>query len=186
MSSLRAVVEKMMGLIQADILPGATIVPADDPFEIKATPSLLVQGPTLTQDLERRSMAKICETNLTDNSYVMGLSPAYYNLDFDIVVNTSNVQTLLDLQEKCALFFRQHAVLTVSSELSLRITELVPVGGFSKINLSNLRRAAGRFRIEDFPVFSGDFYAGKLILKRTIEYQNGNVPTEVETASYTD
>ena len=181
MSSLRTVVETLIKLVQAEILPGAELVPADDVFEIKKTPSLILQGPTLINNAERRSMATVCETNTTDNTYVIGMAPTFYHLDFDIVINTSNTPTLLELQEKCLLFFREHPTLIVGTNLSLNLTEITPVGSVSKVNLSNLRQSVGRIRIEDFPVFSGDSYAGKLITSRTFELQEEGVPAGLES-----
>jgi len=38
----------------------------------------------------------------------------------------------------------------------------VPVGGLKRVNLSDLRQASGRCRIEDCPVYDGRFQSGRL------------------------
>lgn len=46
---------------------------------------------------------------------------------------------------------------------TLNLTELVSLGGLKRVNLSNLRQASGRCRIEDCPVFDGRVIIGPLV-----------------------
>ena len=63
--------------------------------------------------------------------------------------------------------------------LSLNLTELVPLGGLARVNLSNLRQSSGRIRIESCPVYDGDLRDGRLIRDRTFQF-HGDV-TEQRT-----
>jgi hypothetical protein len=56
---------------------------------------------------------------------------------------------------------------------TLNLTELTPLGGLKRVNLSNLRQASGRARIEDCPVYDGIVREGKLIRDRTFQYTGG-------------
>ncbi len=62
---------------------------------------------------------------------------------------------------------------------SLNLTELVPLGGLARVNLSNLRQSSGRIRIESCPVYDGDLRDGRLIRDRTFQF-HGDV-TEQRT-----
>ena len=49
MSAIWKVVAKFIRLAKRDIHPDAVLVAADDVFEVKRTPSILPQGPALTE-----------------------------------------------------------------------------------------------------------------------------------------
>ncbi len=103
--------------------------------------------------------------------------PRLYHLDFDIVVTTGKEAELLDLTEKIARFYQLHPVLTVGDHGSLSLTELVPLGGLKRVNLSNLRQVSGRCRIEDCPIYDGRVTAGKLAAGVKIELERiGETP----------
>ena len=65
--------------------------------------------------------------------------------------------------EKVARFFQLYPILAIGQEGTLNVTELIPLGGLRRVNLSNLRQASGRLRIEDCPVYDGRITQGKLI-----------------------
>jgi len=56
---------------------------------------------------------------------------------------------------------------------TLNITELVPLGGLRRVNLSDLRQSSGRCRIEDCPVYDGLVETGPLIRDRKFEFRDG-------------
>jgi hypothetical protein len=100
-----------------------------------------------------------------------------YHLDFDIVVTTGKEAELLDLTEKVARFYQLHPALAVGDHGVLNLTELVPLGGLKRVNLSNMRQASGRCRIEDCPIYDGIVSAGKLATGVKIEIENtGETP----------
>lgn len=163
MEILREVVESFVRLAKSEIHQGAVLVASDDVFEVTATPSVILQGPTMTEDGDRRTQAMLTRRNQADMTYDQCRHPRLYHLDFDVVVTTGKQADLLDLIENVARFYQLHPLLAVDGHGSLSITELVPLGGLKRVNLSNLRQASGRLRIEDCPVHDGRVVAGKLV-----------------------
>ena len=163
MEILREVVESFVRLVKSEIHPGAVLVASDDVFEVTDTPSVILQGPTMTEDGDRRTPAMLTRRNEPDLTFEQCRHPRLYHLDFDVVVTTGKQADLLDLTERVARFYQLHPLLAVDGHGSLNITELVPLGGLKRVNLSNLRQASGRCRIEDCPVYDGRVVAGKLV-----------------------
>ena len=64
---------------------------------------------------------------------------------------------------------------------TLNITELIPLGGLNRVNLSNLRQSSGKCRIEDCPIYDGLVRDGKLVRDVTFEIRDG----VIEDLSYT-
>jgi len=159
---IREVVEAFVRLVKAEVDPGAVLVAADDMFEMTQTPSVILQGPTLTEDGGRRTPARQVRKDQGGLTFEERKSPRLYHLDFDAIVTTGKESQLLDLTEKIARFYQLHPALSVGEHGSLAITELVPLGGLKRVNLSNLRQSSGRCRIEDCPVYDGRVVTGKL------------------------
>jgi hypothetical protein len=159
---LREVVESFVRLAKSEIHPGAVMVCADDIFEVTDVPSVVFQGPTLSEDGDRRTPAMLTKRNEADLTFEQYRHPRLYHLDFDVIVTTGREAGLLDLTEKLARFYQLHPTLAVGEHGSLSITELVPLGGLKRVNLSNLRQSSGRCRIEDCPVYDGRVVSGKL------------------------
>ncbi len=162
MELIREVVETFVRLAKVEVDPGAVLVAADDMFEVTQTPSIILQGPTLSEDGGRRTLAKQVRKNQGDLTFELRRHPRLYHLDFDVIVTTGKEGELLDLTEKVARFYQLHPTLPVGEHGSLSITELVPLGGLKRVNLSNLRQSSGRCRIEDCPVYDGRMVTGKL------------------------
>ena len=80
---------------------------------------------------------------------------------------------MLDLQEKVARFYQRHPVLTVEDRGTINLTELTPLGGLRRVNLSDLRQSSGRCRIEDCPVYDGVVETGPLVKDRRFEFRDG-------------
>ena len=171
MSAIRTVTEEFIRLVKREVHGNAVLVAADDVFEVKRTPSLILQGPTLTENRRRRSQARIVERNLPDLTFEECKAPRLYHLDFDIVATTATEIELLELEEAVARLYQTHPAFFVGDEGSLNLTELVPTGGLRRVNLSNLRQASGRARVEDCPVYDGQVRHGKLICDRVFEFQ---------------
>lgn len=162
MELTREVVESFVRLVKSKIHPGAVLVCADDVFEVTNVPSVVLQGPTLSEDSDRRTPAMLTKCNETDLTFEQCRHPRLYHLDFDLIVTTGKEADLLDLVEKFARFYQLHPALAVGEYGLLNITELVPLGGLRRVNLSNLRQASGRCRIEDCPIYDGRVSSGKL------------------------
>lgn len=169
MELIREIVETFIRLVKTEVDPGGVLVASDDVFEVTKTPSVVLQGPTLSEDGARRTPGKLVRRNETDLTFEQCRHPRLYHLDFDIVVTTGKQSELLDLTEKVARFYQLHPTLAVGEHGSLAITELVPLGGLKRVNLSNLRQASGRCRIEDCPVYDGLVQSGKLATGIKIE-----------------
>ena len=172
-TTVRPVVETLIRLVKAEIDPDAVLVAADDVFEVPKVPSLILQGPTLVEDGDRRTQARMVEKNIPNLSYQACRHPRLYHLDFDVIVTAAHEGKLLDLEEQVARFYQVHPDLSVADRGSLPLTELVPLGGLRRVNLSNLRQSSGRCRIEDCPVYDGRVEVGGLIQDRRFEFREG-------------
>jgi hypothetical protein len=174
---IREVVESFVRLAKSEIHPSAVLVCADDMFEVTETPSVVLQGPTLSEDSSRRSPAMLVRRNQAELTFEQCKHPRLYHLDFDVIVTTGKEAELLDLTEKVARFYQLHPAFSVGEHGSLNIAELVPLGGLKRVNLSNLRQASGRCRIEDCPIYDGRVSAGKLTTGVKIEVERtGDTP----------
>jgi hypothetical protein len=161
--TIRTVTETFIRLVRREIHENAVLVLPDDVFEVKRTPSVLLQGPTLSENGARRSQSRCIERDPEALTFESCRAPRLYHLDFDLVVTTATEAELLDLAEKIARFYQLHPVLEIGAEGTLNLTERLPLGGLRRVNLSNLRQASGRARIEDSPVYDGEIQRGKLV-----------------------
>ena len=152
METMRQTTEALIRLLKTEIDPDAVLVAADDVFEAVQVPALLIQGPTLVEDARRRTPASWTLPDLEAMTCVIGQHPRLYHLDFDLVVSSGTEGTLLDLTGKIARLYQRIPLLVVPELGTLPLTELTPLGGMRRVNLSNLRQASGRCRIEDCPV----------------------------------
>jgi hypothetical protein len=159
-------------MAKSEIHPSAVLVCADDVFEVTNVPSIVLQGPTLSEDGDRRTLARMVKRNVAELTFEQCRHPRLYHLDFDIIATTGKEAELLDLTEKIARFYQLHPVIAVGGHGVLSITELTPLGGLKRVNLSNMRQASGRCRIEDCPIYDGRVNAGKLATGVKIEIQN--------------
>lgn len=160
---MREVVESLIRLLKTEVHPNAVLVAADDMFEVSKSPSIVLQGPTLTEDVDRRTLGRTVIKHPAELTYEERRHPRLYHLDFDVIATTATEGEQLDLIEKLARFFQQCSTLTVGDHGSLNLTELTPLGGLKRVNLSNLRQASGRCRIEDCPVYDGRVETGPLV-----------------------
>jgi hypothetical protein len=173
MTQLREVVETFVRLLRAEVHSGAVLVPPDDVFEVTKVPSLVMQGPTVTEDRARRCPARLLVKDVEEVAYTEQAHPRLYHLDFDLIATAGDGPELLDLQEKAAQFFQSHQALPVGELGELNLTLLTPLGGVRRVNLSNLRQASGRCRIEDCPIYEEGIITGKLITTRVFEFRGG-------------
>ncbi len=201
-SFIRETVETLIRKLQADVTPHTVLVPPNDYYEIKHTPSLLVIGPKMEENRAKRISEKIVEVDLDNLTYTERNWPRYYHLDFEFVLTADTGAELLELQEKVIAFFLDNRVVAVpvsggwglgpfgiepwGSEdvfLEFYLREMIPVGGLKRPNLSNLRQASGRYRIEDVPIFDHVLEEGKLVLYRDFVLCDFATRTPVETFS---
>ena len=77
----------------------------------------------------------------------------------------------MQLQETIARLYQTHPQIDIACQGTLNLTEMVPLGGLRRVNLSNLRQASGRARLEDCPIYDGKTRTGKLIRDRVFEFQ---------------
>jgi hypothetical protein len=173
LDTIRIVVESFIRLVKTEIDPDAVLVAADDAFEVPKVPSLILQGPTLVENGDRRTQARMVEKDVPNLSYEECRYPRLYHLDFDVIVTAAHEGELLDLQEKVARFYQRHPVLTVEDRGTINLTELTPLGGLRRVNLSDLRQSSGRCRIEDCPVYDGVVETGPLVKDRRFEFRDG-------------
>jgi len=160
---MREAVESLVRLVKAEIHPNAMLVASDDLFEVTKSPSLVLQGPTVSEDYDRRSPASTVTKHQNGLTCEERRHPRLYHLDFDVILTTSTEGELLDLTETVARFYQVHPTLTVGMHGTLNLTELIPLGGLKRVNLSNLRQASGRCRIEDCPVYDGRSITAPLV-----------------------
>lgn len=167
---LRTVVETLIRLVRSNLHQKAVLIAPNDQFEIKDTPSLVLIGPAIQEDKPRRSLARWFET--TGANVTVRRHPRLYHLDFEVVVTTASGAELLDFHEKVARFLASNATISIPDRGELALTTLEPLGGYHRVNLSNLRQASGRFRIEDVPVWDDDSFEAKIIHVRTFEFRD--------------
>ncbi len=152
METIRLATEALIRLLKTEIDPDAVLMAADDVFEAVQVPALLLQGPTLTEDARRRTLAHWTARDQATMTFTGGAYPRLYHLDFDLVVSTGTERTLLTLTGQVATLYQRYPMLAVNGLGALPLTELTPLGGMRRVNLSNLRQASGRLRLEDCPV----------------------------------
>lgn len=169
MELIREVVETFIRLAKTEIDEGAVLVTADDVFEVTRTPSVVLQGPTLVENAARRTMAKQVRRDQGTLTYEERRHPRLYHLEFDLIVTTGNEGELLDLTEKVARFYQLHSALEIGEHGALNLTELTPLGGLKRVNLSDLRQVSGKCWIEDCPIYNGRVVSGKLVTGLRLE-----------------
>ena len=169
MELLREVVESFIRLVKSEVDTGAVLFAADDVFEVTRTPSVVLQGPTLVEDSDRRTPAKQVRKDQSGLTYEERRHPRLYHLEFDVIVTTGKEGELLDLTERIARFYQLYPALEIEEHGTLNITELTPLGGMKRVNLSNLRQVSGKCRIEDCPVYDGRVVTGKLVTGLRLE-----------------
>ena len=173
MSTIRTVTETLIRLAKQDIHPDTGLVFSDDAFEVQSTPSVILQGPKLTENGFRRSQSSLFEKDEAALSYEECKFPRLYHLDFDLVVTVDTSGELLDFHESVSRFLQLNPRIEIPDNGWLNLTELTPLGGLARVNLSNLKQSSGRIRIEDCPVYDGEIRNGQLIKDRTFQYHGG-------------
>jgi len=174
--TLRETVETFLRLVRSEVLSTAVIVSSDDLFEVSKSPSLVLQGPIMHEDSVRRAMVTYCDIDRDAGTYEESLSPRMYHLDFEVIATGPKEIDVLTLQQSMSRFLADHPTFDVGDYGPLNLTEVTPLGGGRRVNLSNLRQATGMCRIEDFPVWSQDVYSGALIYSRIFDYRDSGNP----------
>lgn len=177
MSTIQTATETLIRLAKRVIYPNTILVFADDLFEVQSTPSVILHGPILSEDRFRRSQTKLFEKDTANLSFEECRFPRLYHLDFDLVVTVDREFELLQFQETVSRFLQLNPVIPIADQGELNLTELIPLGGLSRVNLSNLRQSSGRLRIESCPVYDGEIRNGRLIRDRTFQF-HGDVTEE--------
>jgi len=90
LETVRTVVENLIRLIKAEIDPDAVLVAADDVFEVPNVSTLVLQGPTLIENGDRRTMARMVEKDIPNLVYERCRYFRLYHLDFDVIVTAGH------------------------------------------------------------------------------------------------
>jgi hypothetical protein len=69
LSTIQTATETLIRLAIQAIHPDTVLVFADDLFEVQRTPSVILQGPRLTEDQFRRTPTRLFEKNTADLSF---------------------------------------------------------------------------------------------------------------------
>jgi hypothetical protein len=170
--SVRDVIESFIRKLQAEVTPQAVLINKNDLFETTRIPSLVIQGPEVVENRERRTKAKEILKDTEALTYDERNYPHFYHFDFDFILTTGTETELLDLQESIIKFFLNNSELMINNDDRLNIVELTPMGGLFRPNLSNLRQSSGKYRIEDVLVYDDSLIQGKLVETVTIETAN--------------
>ncbi len=201
-SIVRETIEALIRKLQAVLTPHTVLVPLNDYYEIKQVPSLLVIGPKMEENRAKRVSEQIVVIDRDALTYTERKWPRFYHLDFDFVLTAANGMELLELQESLISFFLDNIAVAVpvtagwglgpfgiepwgseDGALKFYLREMIPIGGLDRPNLSNLRQASGRYRIEDVPIFDHILEEGKLVLYRNFVLCDFRTRTPVETFS---
>lgn len=184
MSLLKLATDTLVDALRAAVCEHTVLVGRDDFFELKRSPSLILQGPKLEEHAERRTMDRLVETDRDAGTFTEQDFPRLYHADFEVILTCAKQEELFEKQQKLLSFVQRTPWLVVDEKTKFALVEMTPLGGLQKPNLSNLRQAVGIYRIEDVPVFGGEVREGKLITKAIFEFRdapNNDPYTTVET-----
>ncbi len=170
MYSVREVIESLIRKLQAEVTPQAVLINKNDLFETTKIPSLVIQGPEVEENKDRRTKAREIVKDNDTRTYEERNYPHFYNFDFDFILTTGTEDELLDLQEKIIKFFLNNPEMAINEEEKVNLVELAPMGGLFRPNLSNLRQTVGKYRLEDVLVYDSSLTQGKLIVDRIFDY----------------
>lgn len=170
--SIRQVIEAFIRKLQIEVIPHAVLINKNDLFETVDIPSLVIHGPEVEENRERRTKAKEIVKDKDALTYDERNYPHFYHFDFDFILTTGTEEELLDLQEKILKFFLNNPELAVNADNKVNLLELTPMGGLFRPNLSNLRQVVGKYRIEDVLIYNDSLVQGKLIEFITIEVRD--------------
>lgn len=172
MSLLQLAADTLIDRLRAEVLEQTVLIATDDLHEVKRTPSLLLQGPKLQEHDERRSMDLLVSKDLEALTFEAERSPRFYHADFEVVLTCARQEELFSFQQKFMTFMQRTPWLIINESVKFALQEVTPLGGLNKPNLSNLRQAAGVYRIEDVPVFDGQVIEGKLCKTVVTEFRD--------------
>ena len=114
MSTIQTVTETLIRLAKQVIHPDTVLVFPDDLFEVQRTPSVILQGPKLTEDRFRRSQSRLFETNVAELSFEECRFPRLYHLDFDLVVTVDREAELLGFHESVSRFLQLYPFIAIA------------------------------------------------------------------------
>ena len=114
MSTIQTVTETLIRLAKQAIHPDTVLVFPDDLFEVQRTPSVILQGPKLTEDRFRRSQSRLFEKNVAELSFEECRFPRLYHLDFDLVVTVDREAELLGFHESVSRFLQLHPEIAIA------------------------------------------------------------------------
>ena len=172
MDTLRLATEILITTWQQVVHSNTHLVLPESVFEVSDPPSIILQGPTIRENKSRRSQVFRTERDIPNLTYTRTPAPRLYHLDFEITVTTASSPELLGFQERIARFYRHYPELAIADRGNLTLTEITPLGGLARPNLSNLKQSSGRLRLEDCPVFDGRIETGSLIKDRIFEFRD--------------
>lgn len=171
MYSVRDVIEQFIRKLQLDVTLNTVMISKNEQFETENLPSLIVHGADILENRSRRTMTKLVVTDEPALTYQQWNHPRFYNFDFQLILTANMDSELLDLQEKIMQFFITNPVLVINAEDVVPMHEITPIGGLDRPNLSNLRQASGKYRLEDLEVYGSQIPEnGRLIADRILEY----------------
>ena len=171
MYSVRDAVEAFVRLAKAELPGDAVLAPPDEACEIQRVPGILLQGPRFEENRARRTMAKQVEKDAESLEFEEREYPRFYHLDFDVIATAATAADLIDLAAGAASFFARRREIEVPPDGDrLALSELAPVGGLARVNLSDLKQASGRCRVEDCAVYGGGAVQGRLVVDRVFDY----------------
>jgi len=186
MYTIREAIESFVRKLQSDITPNVELINRSDLHETIKIPGIIVQGPEIQENLTRYTPPGVTKEFIIDEpnlTFEARKYPHFFHLDFDLICTCNTSAELIDLQEKIIKFFTFNSMLAVNVDDNIHLHEIIPVGGLNRPNLSNLRQATGRYRLEDIIVYSGDLENGKLIKDRIFEMMDLESEKLIETVT---
>lgn len=181
---LQSAADALIDRLRERVTPHTFLIERDDVFEVKRTPSLVLQGPDLTEHEARRSMEPVVSKDIASLTYELDQPVRFYHADFEVILTCAKQAQLFELQAKVLDMFASLSYLDLSNGPKLGITEITPMGGLKKPNLSNLRQSVGRYRIEDVPLMPGETVTGKLITTVVTEFRDEDTSELIGERTY--
>ncbi len=182
-SSIRSIVEAFIMKLQGEVKQNTfsvpfNMVPPDDYYEVRTTPSVFVVGPKISENLSKRFLQKEYTRhydgtqNPVENSTIEKIWPRYYHLDFEFILAAEDSGSLLDLQQELLYFFVVNQTLAISADESYYITMLPMENRTLRPNLSNVKQTTLYYRIEDIQIQPVTEIEGHIVIDREFKMKD--------------
>ena len=155
-------------------------------LELKTLPSLVLEGPALSEIRAMRSQAKITAKDLANKAYVREKAPRWYNLSFNVTIGAEKYADILDRIEALSRLAQRSNLIAAKQEGTGRERayawdwQTIPSSAGAP-NFSGVYNAAGRLTIYAVEAYSDIQETGPLIMSIELDFEGDkNTITDTE------